>query len=328
MLSNRLRGDIRHLVLQAPNWLGDVVMAQPAMLTCIASLQAERVSVVGRAWLQDILPYLDLPHARFSSGMPADADASIMFPNSFRAAWTAWRGGCPQRIGFRGQWRRALLTFAPKPRIDLLSQHHRDYYLDLVEQCGMDVLRREVNLHCPDEAAGKGRQLLANVGLDPSLTIAVAAGAQFGGAKRYPADRWAKVAATLSAHGYHILALGTPPERDIAARSLAECIGPSVNSAGKTSLAECLQMLTASRALLCNDSGLMHVAAGLGKSVVAVFGATDPERTAPSGPRVRLLYHPAACSPCLQRECTVTGQPCMANVAPEEIATACIESLA
>lgn len=303
-------------------------MAQPAMLACIETLQAKRVSVVGRAWLQDILPYLGLPHARFCDGMPGDADASIMFPNSFRAAWTAWRSGCPKRIGFRGQWRRALLTCAPKPRIDLLTEHHRDYYLDLVEQCGINVQQREVILNSPPEAAADGERLLASMGLDSSRTIAMAAGAQFGGAKRYPAESWAKVAAILSAHGYHILALGTAAERDIAARSLSECTGASANSAGETSLSECLQLLAASRALLCNDSGLMHVAAGLGKAVVAVFGATDPERTAPSGPRVRLLYHPAPCSPCLQRECTVSGQPCMANVAPEEIATACIESLA
>jgi len=316
-----------HLVIHAPNWLGDAVMAQPAMRAFVLGMRAKRVSMVGRAWLADVLPYMELPGASFSRSIPEHADMCIMFPNSFRSAWMAWRSGCPRRIGFRGQWRRALLTDAPKPRIDLLTQRHREYYLDLAEQCGMPIGLREVQLNPPAGEAERGERLLAEHKLDPALTIAIAPGAQFGGAKRYPAERWARATAILSERGYHMLALGTQAERDIADLALVDCAGPCANTAGHTSLADCLRLLCASRALLCNDSGLMHMAAGLGKPVVTVFGATDPQRTAPSGPHIRLLYHPAACSPCLQRECTVADQPCMVNVAPDEVADACVELL-
>jgi len=316
-----------HLLLQPPNWLGDVIMAQPAMRAFITGLEPARISVWGRPWLKDALPFLGLPGAQYEASMPKQPDMAVMFPNSFRAAWFALRCGAKQRIGFRGQWRRMLLTDAPSPRISLISQHHRDYYLDLAEQMGIAVTERQVKLPCPAEEARAGGMLLDQQGLVPNRTVAVAPGAQFGGAKRYPAESWTQVLGGLSKQGYHILVLGTAEERHIGAQAVSRCTGRLWNAVGVTTLRQGLQLLAASRLLLCNDSGLMHVAAGLGMPVVAIFGATDPARTAPSGPRVRLLYHPAACSPCLQRECSVPGQPCMDNILPAEVRSACMDML-
>jgi len=308
-----------HLVIQAPNWLGDVVMAQPAMRAFILGLQPQRVSIIGQAWLADILPWFNLPGAEYHANN-ASGDVRVLFPNSFRAAWDALRSGAKHRIGYRGQWRSMLLSRAATPRFSMDNEHHRDYYNDLAIQNGLKVDQAEVRLVCTETDAVAGQQWLADKGLNAEKTICIAPGAQFGGAKRYPAERWAKVVEILSAHGYQVLALGTPAERDIATQSLESCNTSACNSAGKTTLNTCLQLLAASRGLLCNDSGLMHIAAGLGKPVVAAFGATDPQRTAPCGANVQLVYHPAACSPCLQRECSVSGQPCMQNVSPEELA--------
>jgi len=300
------------------------MMAQPAMRACVAVLKPAQLSLWGRPWLADLIPFLNLPEAQYSSTMPEHADMAIMFPNSFRAAWMAWRAGSGRRIGFRGQWRRFLLTDAPAPRVNLLTQHHRDYYLDLAEQAGMAVREREVSLSCPETAIREGEKALCQQGLDPVRTIAVAPGARFGGAKRYPPESWASVAERLSGQGYHILAIGTSAERAIGTQVTNRCSGPVWNASGETTLSQVLRLLSASRCLLCNDSGLMHVAAGLQKPVVAIFGATDPARTSPSGSRVRLLYHPADCSPCLQRECSVSGQPCMGNILPDEVCDACL----
>jgi len=252
---------------------------------------------------------------------------AVMFPNSFRAAWMASRSRARRRIGFRGQWRRFLLTDALTPHINLLAQHHRDYYLNLAEQMSIRVTEREVNLSCPEEEVRMGEKILQQKNLKPKSLIAIAPGAQFGGAKRYPVDSWSYVAQWLSEQGYHILVIGTPDEHSIGAQMISRCTGPVWNAAGETTLRQALQLLAASRVLLSNDSGLMHVATGMGKAVVAVFGATDPARTAPSGSHVRLLYHPADCSPCLKRECSVPGQPCMGNVLPEDVRDACISML-
>jgi len=317
-----------HLLLQPPNWLGDVIMAQPAMRAFIAASKPARVSVWGRPWLADVLPFLGLPGAQYESPIPKGVDMAVMFPNSFRAAWMTWRASGKRRIGFRGQWRRLLLTDAPAPQISLQTQHHRDYYLDLAEQMNITIREREVRLSCPEEEIRAGEKILLWKGLDPKSLVAIAPGAQFGGAKRYPAESWAYVAQWLSEQGYHILLIGTPAERSIGVQIISRCTGSAWNAAGETTLRQALQLLAASRILLSNDSGLMHVAAGMEKPVVAIFGATDPARTAPSGSRVRLLYHPADCSPCLKRECSVPGQPCMGNILPEDVRDACVSMLA
>jgi len=315
-----------HLVIQAPNWLGDAVMAQPAMRAFFLELRPQRTTITGMPWLADILPWFDLPGAEYNA-QNTRGDAHILFPNSFRAAWQALRIGSKQRIGYSGQWRSLLLSRAIKARFDMDNEHHRDYYNDLAVQSGIKVAQPEVHLRCSESDALAGKNWLEKQGLSAQKTLCIAPGAQFGGAKRYPAERWAKVIEILSGRGYQVVALGTRAERDIAAQSLQSCSTPSYNSAGETSLNTCLQLLAASRGLLCNDSGLMHVTAGLGKPVVAVFGATDPQRTAPSGVNVQLIYHPADCSPCLQRECSVAGQPCMQNVQPEAVAQALLDKI-
>lgn len=302
-------------------------MAQPAMRAACSGRPWCNIHIYGRAWLADLLPYLDLPGVEYGGERPVKADCAIIFANSFRSAWLAWRAGIAQRWGYAGQWRRMLLTRAPRPRINHAHEHHRRYFLDLVAQLGFSVGEREVSLRLGAAARQAGVSWLDAHGLAARRTVCVAPGAQFGGAKRYLPEAYAAVLARLSHAGWHILVLGTKAERIVGERCLYGIAGKAYNAAGETSLAEALAVLGASRMLLCNDSGLMHAAAGLGLPVVAIFGATDPARTAPSGPRVKLLYHPAACSPCLKRECTVAGQPCMANVLPAEVAAACLAAL-
>ncbi len=301
-------------------------MAQPAM-RALSQSNAGHTSIAGRPWLKALLPFLNVDRAAYAGEIPDDADTAVLFPNSFRTAWNVWRAGVPERVGFSGQWRSLLLTQACQPRINMANEHHRYYFLDLVEQMGISVHNPEVQLAVPEAEARAGQETIIAHGLDPARTVCVAPGAQFGGAKRYLSSSYAEVLSDLSAQDWQLLLLGAQEEHSITNACLTNMRGKHWNAAGETSLSQALQLLAACRLLLCNDSGLMHVAAGMGKPVVAIFGATDPARTAPSGSNVRLLYHPAECSPCLQRECNTPGQPCMANVPPKEVLNACLDFL-
>lgn len=320
------------LLIMPPNWLGDVIMAQPAMAAFAGHFSASRkdseIVVCGRPWLADLLPFLGLEGARYSETMPHHADRVVLFPNSFSSAWRVFRSSAKERIGFRGQWRSLLLNRGYAQKIDMMHQHHRDYFLDLAEQYGITTGEREVRLSVAKSGVAAGGKLMHTHGLDPTKTICVAPGAQFGGAKRYPAESYRMVLKWLSEAGWQVIVLGTAAERGIGEQCLEKVVSPHWNSSGETSLSEALQLLSACRLLLCNDSGLMHVAAGMAKPTIGIFGATDPERTAPSGPYVKLHYRPADCSPCLQRECNVAGHPCMGNVLPEEVRNSCLEMLA
>ncbi len=317
------------IVLMPPNWLGDVILAQPALRAITHAYPEAKMSVFGRPWLPELLPFLNLnhEHVQYVDDIPKRSDAVFLFPNSLRSALQAFKSRGKQRIGYRREGRGVFLTHAYTSRIDLIHEHHRGYYLDMLRQYGLATLFDEVELVAPKAAQQQAIQLLEENGIQPERFVCVAPGAQFGGAKRYPAESYAEVLAKLSDDGWDVVTLGTPAERDIAARCLSKVQGKSWNAAGETSLSQALQLVSVAKLMLCNDSGLMHVAAGLGIPTVTMFGATDPARTSPSGKRVGLLYKPADCSPCLKRECEVEGHPCMRNISPQDVLHTCEELL-
>jgi len=318
-----------HIVLMPPNWLGDVIMAQPALRTITSQYPAAQVTVSGRAWLPDLLPFLNLEHKNitFSAEIPKKTDKLFIFPNSLRSALQAFASRAKHRVGFRREGRGILLSHAFISRVDLIHQHHRGYYLDLLQQYGLETPFDAVELATPKNEQVAAHALLEQHGIRTDKFICVAPGAQFGGAKRYPAEPYAHVLAELSNRGWDIVVLGTDAEKEIADLCVSKVSGKFWNAAGETSLREALQLVSVCHLMLCNDSGLMHVAAGMDIPTVTMFGATDPARTSPSGKRVKVLYKPASCSPCLQRECDVLGHPCMANIMPEMVAQACLDML-
>lgn len=313
------------IVIMPPNWLGDVVLAQPAMRALCQHYQSEEIDVFGRPWLPDLIPFLNLEHAHVSyvESLPKAADAVFLFPNSLRSALQAFRSRAKQRVGFHREGRGIFLTHAYRPAIDLMHEHHRIYYLDLLRQFGIRSAFDTVELSCPKQALIEADALLQAHDIHSQRFVCVAPGAQFGAAKRYPAPAYAQVLSRLSDDGYDIVVLGTPAERQVADMCLQHVKGRYWNAAGETSLNQALQIVGLAALVLCNDSGLMHVAAGMGVPTVTMFGATDPQRTSPSGPKVTVLYEPAKCSPCLQRECNVLGHPCMGNILPEKVYEAC-----
>jgi len=320
----------KHLLLMPPNWIGDVIMAQPAMQAIVTHYRVHlgysRITVSGRGWLKELLPYLNLGDAVYASKVPA-ADTAFLFPNNFRSAWQCKQAGIKEIIGYRGQWRRLLLSSPLSHRFDLGSEHHRLFFLDIANQMHIPTPTEDVSLSMPDGDREAGRTLMAEHGLNPDRVICIAPGAQFGGAKCYPAELYAEITYSLIEAGWQPLILGMQEDYDVGQAILQDLSGSHWNAAGKTTLAQALQLISACRLMLCNDSGLMHVAAGLGIPTVAPFGATDPARTAPSGSSVKIIYKPAECSPCLQRECSVAGHPCMINIKPQMLLEACLSML-
>jgi len=319
----------QNITIMPPNWLGDVVMAQPALAALCQTHCHANINIVGRPWLRELLPFLNLgTHVRYAKATTCKQDATIIFPNSFRSAWQAFRSGSPIRIGFKKEARSIFLTHAYKPKVDVMTQHHRDYFIDLAEQMGTSVIQQNVYLTYSKEAQEKGRALMASHGLNPDKVVCIAPGAHFGGAKRYSAESYAYILYWLAKKGWQPLILGSKNEKSVGTKCLSHIKAlPYWNSAGETSLEQALQLVSACQLMLCNDSGLMHVAAGMNKPTVGIFGATLPDRTSPSGSTTRILYQPAPCSPCLKRECSVAGHPCMTNVLPETVYNTCLDIL-
>lgn len=332
------------IVVRAPNWLGDAVMSLPALralrtrfprghLTVHASPQVaglySRESCVNEVLVYSARPGMGDWAGRRQAALELaarDFEAALLLPNSFDSALVVWLAGIPRRIGYRRDLRGVLLTDpVPPPRRGEIPPHQRHYYVELLRRVG---LAPEVPSNGPilldgiERAREAGRERWQRLGISPAV-IGVSPGAAYGGAKRWPPERFAEAAGRLAKEtGWAVAVFGSGQESAAAEaveRKAAARGARVLNLAGKTTLEEFIELAAACRVFLTNDSGAMHVASALGVPTVAIFGATDPEATGPAGPRARVVREPVACSPCLLRECPIDHR-CMLGVSPEKVA--------
>jgi heptosyltransferase-2 len=316
------------LVVRSPNWLGDAVMALPAVRNLKTMLGDDSLAVAAPEKLAALwrkCPFVDGVIAlEKPKNLQATAGqlragkfgSAVLLPNSLRSAAEAWLAGIPQRFGYARGGRGLLLTRAiPAPARNPARLHQRFYYLDLVAALGgpsddsLPQLRKEA-------AAATGPH---------GLVLAICPGAEYGPAKRWPVENFVAVARHfIATREAKIVLLGAASDAPIA-EEFARRLPEAENRAGKTSLDEFMAALVSARLVLCNDSGAMHVASALGVPTLAVFGSTEPRLTGPMGARTAVLRHHVPCSPCFLRECPIDFA-CMRSVTPE-MAIAAAEAL-
>ncbi len=339
MATDRFCGGGAGLLVAAPNWLGDVVMAA-GLLDGLARLKrrhgqpARLVVALRRAWLPllqndtrlDALLPVERPGAHdgwrgvarlAASWRRARCDAVLLLPPSLRVALAAGLAGIPRRVGYRGDGRGWLLTDAVT-RPSRGAVHHADELLELGR-----VWARGAGLEWPaDGGAAENSALpgLDGVEADARLTAgapawAMGMGASYGDAKAWPARRAAELIDRLvTEEGARVLVLGDAAAAGAAREASRTSRAPwrrdpaggpgAVDLTGRTSLAEAIALLKGAAAFVGNDSGLMHLAAALGVPTVGIFGATDPSWTGPRGAHTAVVAAAGfPCSPCFLRRC-------------------------
>jgi heptosyltransferase-2 len=166
--------------------------------------------------------------------------------------------------------------------------------------------------------------LMQRLGLGARPAVALMPGAAYGPAKQWPISHFAELAGLLLARGFEVWVLGSAGEHALGEQVLAGAdpgTSPRVfNLCGQTSLEDTVDLLSASRAAVTNDSGLMHVAAAAGTHVVAIYGSSSPDFTPPLTARKTVLYQGLACSPCFKRECPLTHLNCLREITPSRVA--------
>jgi len=259
----------------------------------------------------EVIPYTQSYWATARALYERHFDAAILLQNAFEAALIAWLARIPVRIGYNRDARGLLLTRAvPVPAAGDIPRHQRFYYLELLRRAGLiDRL--------PDSDAI--RLTRPDVAVRPM--VGVSPGAAYGGAKRWLPERFAEAASRVAAsHNAGIALFGSASERAVCDQIATLLPGREVvNYAGRTTLAEFIDLAAACEVFLTNDSGAMHIASALGVPTVAIFGATDHEATGPTGILARIVREPVECSPCLLRECPIDHR-CMTRVGAARVA--------
>jgi lipopolysaccharide heptosyltransferase II len=329
------------VVVRLPNWVGDSVMALPAVLALGSALPEAEWILLGGARARPLFEGLDEPF-RLLPPLPArvsrpraflhvtamlrreQASAALLFPPSFSSVAMTAAAGIPIRAGMPGDGRSLLLNLrgAPSSR----ARHLRVQYRALATLL-LDRLAPGRSLPPPDEeperVALRPPELAwatawrAVHGLDPRQTVALAPGASYGPTKRWPEERFLALARDLLASGRQVLWIGGDDERT-SCRRLAEAAGGGAVAAGEVSLRGSVALLAGLSAAVANDSGAMHLAQAAGTPVVGIFGSTAPEWTGPVGGCQETVQMPVPCAPCFATRCP-TQVECLTGITVDQV---------
>ena len=341
------------ILVRATNWIGDAIMALPALRAVRKRFPRAHVAILARPYVVDLyreqgicdqlLPYDSsgehtglMGRERLARKLRAEKfDVALLLQNAFDAAWIAWRAAIPERIGYARDARSPLLTNAVRlPKANEIPAHEQFYYLELLRRAGwLDNLQGETSISLCVSADAKVRAesiLLAAGSRSSAFRIAIGAGASYGSAKCWPPENFAALANRLPAQGEaEIVLFGTAAERQVSSAIAAGMRTPRspIDLTGKTPIADLPALLSQCHLFIGNDSGAMHVAAAVGLPVVAIFGPTDPNGTSPVAPRCTIVQEKPYCSPCFLRRCP-TDHRCMKGITVDRVESAAMSWLA
>ena len=327
------------ILIVAPNWIGDTLLAQPLFARLQRKLPGLVLDVLAPEFTAPVLSrmpevssVIQAPFAhgklqlklRWRIGKDLRAqryDSAIVLPNSLKSALLPFFADIPLRVGFIGESRYGILNVVHRLNEKLLPLM-ADRYAQLAEMPGQAPERP---LSQPHLEVDTTNQLitLSQLALDRSRPIvAFCPGAEFGPAKRWPVRHFASLARSLIAHGRSVWIFGSDKERALGEAIVAGAGNSEhcINLAGRTKLGGAIDLMALAESVVSNDSGLMHIAAALGRPLVALYGSSSPEHTPPLA-AARIVRTAIECSPCYRRECPLGHFNCMNELLPERVMT-------
>ncbi|MDE2149412.1 MAG: lipopolysaccharide heptosyltransferase II [Gammaproteobacteria bacterium] len=322
------------ILVVGPSWVGDMVMAQALFRRLQALAPDAAIDVLAPAWslpliarMPEVRAGIEMPlgHGEFAigrryllgRGLRGRYQRAIVLPNSWKSALVPLFARIPHRTGYARELRYGLLN--DLRRLDRRRLPTTAAQFVALAESSAPAAAPPIPVPQLRTDPRRGAQLLTGFGLDPQRpAYALLPGAEYGPAKRWPAERYAELARRLAAGGAQVWVLGSAKERELA-QAVAGDIATAHNLAGRTRLEDVVDLLARARAAITNDSGLMHVAAAVGIPLVAVYGSSDPRHTPPLSQRASIVYLGLSCSPCFARECPLGHLNCLRGVTVERV---------
>jgi heptosyltransferase-2 len=324
-----------NILVVGPSWVGDTVISQVLLQLLKQQQPAANIDYLAPPWTLPLLARMPevrqgilnpFGHGTLQLGARRQLglglrsgryDRALVLPNSWKSALPPWFAGIPRRTGFRGEARWGLLNDLRTLDPQALPQM-ADRFAALAFHAGTKLppLPRPA-LHSTIE---QQQQLLARLGIDATKpAVAFCPGAEYGPAKRWPERHFAALARRLADRGYTIWLIGSPKDHAVAETIAQDAPGLCTNLCGKTDIAEATDLLAAAKLVVTNDSGLMHVAAAVGRPVIALYGSSSPLFTPPLSADARIVTLNLECSPCFKRVCPLDHLNCLNDLSPERV---------
>ncbi len=325
------------LLVVGPSWVGDMVMAQSLFRILKQRHPGAEIDVLAPAWSEPLLARM--PEVRAALTLPTrhgqlglrpryrlgrelrqrEYGRAIVLPNSFKSALVPFWARIPRRTGYLGEMRWGLLNDVRRldtARLPMTVQRFIALGLDPGEGLPVSLPEPKLAVSGSGISAAAGR-----LGLDPAArpVMALCPGAEYGPAKRWPEEYFAEVARDRIARGWQVWLFGSEKDRSVTSRIRTLCGPECIDLAGRTTLGEAVDLLSVAKVVVSNDSGLMHVAASLGRRLIAIFGSSDPGFTPPLNARATILSLGLNCSPCFRRTCPLGHTNCLRELSPSRV---------
>lgn len=329
-----------NILVRAPNWVGDLVMATPAFRSLRENFPKARITLLTKAyvkevlqaspWFNEIIVYDPQERDKGIKGflkLAADLrkkrfDLAILFTNSFSTAIMAKLARIRHIVGYNRNYRSLLLTNKiPAPKINGLYKPEPmvDYYLRICEYLDCPTVKRELSLFTDEENEKKAEEIFNSYGIDGrKVIIGLNVGAAYGSAKYWVDAYFAQVADYLLEKGHEVILFAGPKEGWIAEKIQSMMEQKPVNLANEN-LPLCLlkSLIRRCSLLITTDSGPRHLATAFGVPVIALLGPTDPVYSQTDSQTI-VITEELECSPCMLRECP-TDHRCMSLITPQRV---------
>lgn len=328
------------ILIIGPSWVGDMVLAHSLFQVLKQRNPDVVIDVAAPAWTLPLLERMPevnrgialpfkhgqfalLQRIKFGRALKSQQyTQAILLVNSFKSAILPFAAGIPIRTGFLGEMRYGLLNDIRQLDKNKLPRTV-DRFVALADVSGQKP------------AAPPNPRLIANhehalrvlsehqLPTISGKILGLCPGAEYGEAKRWPAEYYAQVAKTAIDKGWTVWLFGSNKDLPVTTKIQHLTQNRCIDWGGKTSLGEAIDLMSLCDTVISNDSGLMHVAAALDKKLIAIYGSSDPHHTPPMHPQAVIEYLGLECSPCFKRACPLKGEQqklaCLIQIKPDNI---------
>jgi heptosyltransferase II len=313
------------ILIILPNWLGDAIMATPAIELLAQEYPNARFTFLGSYVSIEALKHHPLCER-------AIVDETKKASNRFIATYKLAQelGQFSMAVSFRNQIHSSLLLRFTETVVCIArSSWHSMFLLSHTPKIktNQHLVEQYAKLAMSDNHTFDGKIPNLNLYIEPiqytKPTLGINAGATYGSAKRWYPERFAKVAHKY-ANSYDIIIFGGPNEVEMAGEieENLKALGTSnyTNLAGKTNIEELCANIAGCSLFITNDSGPMHIAAAYQVPTVSIFGPTRYKETSQwMNEKSSIVRHEMDCSPCMKRECPLGHHNCMKEITAEEV---------
>ena len=333
------------ILIIAPNWIGDAVMTQPLLAALKSQYPASTIDVLASTWVAPIyracsevnhVIEANFQHKQLQWGLRKQLandlrlrgyQACFILPNSLKSALIPWIANIPFRIGYRGELRFGLINIALNNPSKINRPPMVEHYLALSQLLSDEETLAAKTLTPKLNVSSSAKQSidkkLSDANIDSKSVFIFCPGAEYGPTKRWPASHFAELANHLAQQlpNANIILLGSKSDHELA-KAILQQSQDSVkihNWCGNTSLDEAIALIGMAKAVVSNDSGLMHIAAALKTPQIAIFGSSDPAHTPPLSENAKVIWLNLPCSPCHKKECPLGHLKCLNDILPQQV---------